>query len=69
MTRRDVLAQLDQRFHDHMAEEIARMRAEGLGERLIEAVLEDNRRRYAELREKAADQVLNGDAADGQTRH
>jgi len=69
MTRAEVLADLDQRFDDLIADEVAQLRAMGSGEALIQAFIEENRRRFAEMREQAADSVFAGDEAHGHTRH
>jgi len=64
MTRDEVGAELDRRFADHMAAEEVRMRAEGIGSRIINAVIAENRQRFVEYREGAIEQVLTGPAND-----
>jgi hypothetical protein len=58
VTRDEVLAELDRRFDEFMAEEVEQMRASGLGEALIAAVVAENRERYAEKREAAAEYAV-----------
>lgn len=54
MTMDDALAELDRRFEDYVAGEAERMRAERMSEDLVAAIVRENRRRFAEVRESAA---------------
>lgn len=61
MTRDQALAELDQRFAAYMLEETQRMRAEGLGDGLIVAIVTENYARFAARREQAADWIVSED--------
>lgn len=58
MTRAEILAALDAKFAAFMLEEVDRMRAEGMSELLIFALVTENTVKFQQNREAHADWVI-----------
>lgn len=69
MTRADVLADLEKRFAEHVAGDIAEMRSAGFSEAYIAAVYAECRRIYEAQLPAALAYVFQEGADVGQTRH